>query len=136
MSYLVFVNGLGPNYKGDNMYEFIFSSELKEVWDETWESKPANGYPKPPGLNFINKVGVLKNTEIEFELIQNSDFFSFMDSIDDVISLAWEKENENVDFSVTKRLVFRFGQTEKEIKDKLYERDIVLDFEKNVVYEK
>jgi hypothetical protein len=135
MSYLVFVNGLGPNYKGDNMYEFIFSSELKEVWDETWESKPANGYPKPPGLTFIKKVGVLKNTEIELELIQNSDFFSFTDAIDDVISLAWEKENEDIDFSQTKRLVFRFGQTEKEIKDKLYERDIILEFEKNAVYE-
>jgi hypothetical protein len=59
-----------------------------------------------------------------------------MDSIDDVISLAWEKENEDIDFSQTKRLVFRFGQTEKEIKDKLYERDIVLEFEKNFVYEK
>lgn len=136
MSYLVFVNGLGPNYKGDNMYEFIFSETLENVWDESWGSKPANGYPKPPTLEYIKKVGVLKNTEIELELIQNSDFFSFMDSIDDVISLAWEKENEEIDFSQTKRLVFRFGQTEKEIKDKLYERDIVLEFEKNVVYEK
>ena len=78
----------------------------------------------------------MKNTEIELELIQNSDFFSFIDGMDDVVALAWEKENEDIDFSQTKRLVFRFGQTEKEIKDKLYERDIVLEFEKNVVYEK
>ena len=35
----------------------------------------------------------------------------------------------------TKRLVFRFGETEDVIKDKLYERDLVLEFEKNVVYE-
>jgi hypothetical protein len=34
-----------------------------------------------------------------------------------------------------KRLVFKFGETEKEVKDKLYERDIVLEFEKKVVYE-
>jgi hypothetical protein len=135
MSYLIFVNGLGPNYKGDNMYEFIFSADVKDVWDESWEAKPANGYPKPPVLKYIKKVGVLKNTEIELELIQNSDFFSFIDAIDDVISLAWEKENEDIDFSKIKRLVFRFGQTEKEIKDKLYERDIILEFEKNVVYE-
>ena len=31
MSYLVFVNGLGPNYKGNKIYEFVFSSSL-EVW--------------------------------------------------------------------------------------------------------
>jgi hypothetical protein len=33
-------------------------------------------------------------------------------------------------------LVFRFGQKEQEIKDKLYERDLILEFEKKEVYEK
>jgi len=132
---LIFVNGLGPNYKGDNMYEFIFSNDIIDIWDDTWESKPANGYPKPPKIEYIKKVGVLKNTSIEFELIQNSDFFSFTDAIDNVIALAWEKETDETDFSRTKRLVFKFGETEQEVKDKLYERDIVLEFEKKVVYE-
>jgi hypothetical protein len=135
MNYLVYVNGLGPNYKGDNMYEFIFSDNIKDVWGEYWDSKPSNGYPKPPEIEYIRKVGTLKNTSLELDLIQNSDFFSFMDAMDDVISLAWEKDSEDVDFTITKRLVFRFGQSEQEIKDKLYERDIVLEFEKNVVYE-
>ena len=135
MSFLIFVNGLGPNYKGDNIYEFIFCDEIKDIWDETWGSKPANGYPKPPSLEHIKKVGVLKNTSIEMDLIQNSDFFSFTDAMDDVISLAWEKENEDTDFTITKRLVFRFGETEKSVKDKLYERDIVLNYEKKFEYE-
>jgi len=86
MSQLIFVNGLGPNYKGDNLYEL--------------------------------------------DLIQNSDFFSMVDAIDDVVSLAWESDDEN-----KKRLVFRFGETEQQIKDKLYERDLILEFEKKVVYE-
>jgi hypothetical protein len=34
-----------------------------------------------------------------------------------------------------KRLVFRFGSSEDEIKDKLYERDLVLEFEKKLIYE-
>jgi hypothetical protein len=34
-----------------------------------------------------------------------------------------------------KRLVFHFGESEEEVKNKLYERDIVLEFEKKVVYE-
>lgn len=135
MSYLVFINGLGPNYKGDNMYEFIFSDDKTDIWDDSWEAKPSNGYPKPPELEYIKKVGVLKNTSIELELIQNSDFFSFMDSMDGVIALGWEKENENTDFTITKRLVFNFGETEQEVKNKLYERDVVLEFEKKVVYE-
>jgi hypothetical protein len=33
-------------------------------------------------------------------------------------------------------MVFQFGESENSVKDKLYERDIVLQFEKEVVYEK
>ncbi len=130
MSKLIFVNGLGPNYKGDNLYEFIFS-DTTDVWGESWESKPSNDYPTPPELKYIKKVGVLRNTDIKLELIQNSDFFSMIDAMDDVVALAWESEDENKG-----RLVFRFGQTEQEIKDKLYERDLILEFEKKEVYEK
>ena len=130
MSKLIYVNGLGPNYKGDNLYEFIFSDNL-DVWGDSWESKPSNGYPGPPELHHIKKVGVLRNTDVKLELIQNSDFFCMIDAMDDVVALAWETdENEN-----QKRLVFRFGETEQEIKDKLYERDLILEFEKKVVYE-
>ena len=130
MSNLIYVNGLGPNYKGDNLYEFIFSDDL-DVWGEYWESKPSNGYPTPPELKYIKKVGVLRNTDIKLELIQNSDFFCMIDAIDDVVALAWETEEDEGQ----KRLVFRFGTTEQEIKDKLYERDLILEFEKKVVYE-
>jgi hypothetical protein len=130
MSNLIYVNGLGPNYKGDNLYEFIFSDDL-DVWGEYWESKPSNGYPTPPELKYIKKVGVLRNTDIKLELIQNSDFFSMIDAIDDVVALAWEPDEENGQ----NRMVFRFGMTEQQIKDKLYERDLILEFEKKVIYE-
>jgi hypothetical protein len=130
MSYLIYVNGLGPNYKGDNLYEFIFSDE-KDVWGESWESKPCNGYPTPPDLKYIKKVGVLRNTDIKLELIQNSDFFCMIDALDDVVALSWEAEDENI----KTRLVFKFGETEEEIKNKLYERDLILEFEKKLVYE-
>jgi hypothetical protein len=129
MSYLIYVNGLGPNYKGDNLYEFIFSDKL-DVWGESWDNKPSNGYPQPPELKYIKKVGVLRDTDVKLELIQNSDFFSMIDAIDDVIALAWETDDEN-----QKRMVFRFGTPEQEIKNKLYERDLILEFEKKVVYE-
>ena len=130
MSYLIFVNGLGPNYKGDNLYEFIFSDEL-DVWGEFWESKPCNGYPTPPDLKYIKKVGVLKNTDVKLELIQNSDFFCMIDAMDDVVALGWESD----EVQGQKRMVFRFGEEEQKIKDKLYERDLILEFEKKVIYE-
>jgi hypothetical protein len=130
MSYLIYVNGLGPNYKGDNLYEFIFSDSL-DVWGESWDNRPSNGYPEPPDLKYIKKVGVLRDTDVKLELIQNSDFFSVIDAMDDVVALAWELEGE----TNQKRLVFRFGTPEQEIKDKLYEKDLLLEFEKKVIYE-
>ena len=134
MNYLIYINGMGPNYKGDNIYEFIFSDTL-EVFGENWESKPANGYPSPPDMEYIKKVGTLINEEIAFDLVQNSDVFSVIDSMDGVLALGWEKENDEKDFSLIKRLVFQFGETEESVKNKLYERDIVLQFEKEVIYE-
>jgi hypothetical protein len=49
--------------------------------------------------------------------------------------LAWENDSELVNFNLNKRLVFRFGDTEEIIKNKLYERDIILEFEKKFSYE-
>jgi len=135
MSYLIYVNELGPNYKGDNIYEFIFSIGLENIWGDSWESKPANGYPSPPDLEYVSKVGVLKNDEITLSVIQNSDYFSMIDAIDGVIALSWENETDTTNFEINKRLVFKFGETEESVKNKLYERDIVLEFEKKVVYE-
>ena len=133
--FLVFVNELGPNYRGDNIYEFIFSDEVKDVWGDMWDSKPSNGYPSPPEIKFIKKVGILKNDKISLSVIQKSDYFSMIDAIDDVVALAWENESDNVNFNLVKRLVFRYGDSEDVIKNKLYERDIVLEFEKKLNYE-
>ena len=132
--YLIYINKLGSNYKGENLYEFIFSENINDTWGESWDSKPANGYPSPPDLEFISKVGLLKNV-LDFEVLQNSDIFSMFDGVEDVIALAWEKESESVNFEKDKRLVFRFGDTIESVKNKLYERDIVLEFEKKVQYE-
>jgi len=134
MNRLIYINGMGPNYKGDNIYEFIFSDTL-EVWGENWDSKPSNGYPNPPDIQHIKKVGVLKNDKISLSVIQKSDYFSMIDAIDDVVALAWENENDGVNFDLVKRLVFRYGDSEEIIKNKLYERDIVLEYEKKLSYE-
>ena len=132
MSHLIYINGLGPNYRGDNMYEFIFSGEL-DVWGENWDARPANGYPEPPELKNIKEVGQLSRTTIQLELIQNCDFMGVTDAMEDIIALAWEKDESCEDNT---RLVFRFGDTLEKVKDKLYERDLILDFDKEVVYEK
>ena len=124
MSYLVFVNGLGANYKGNKTYEFVFSKN-NDVWGDDWDTTPANGNPTTPDISEIEKVGVLNRENIEMELIQNSDFFCMKDAVDKVVALAWE-EDKDLDY----RLVFHYGMTEQEVKDKLYEKDIILEYYK------
>ena len=133
MNRLVFVNELGPNFRGDNLYEFIFSDN-EDVSGEDWESSPAGGNPQPPHIDYITKVGVLKNDKIKLNVLQNSDFFSFYDAVDKVIALSWEDiENEYYNEEDT-RLVFHYGDSEEEVMSKLYERDIILTFEKNLTH--
>jgi len=129
MNNLIFINALGTNYRGDNIYEFIFSSS-KSAWGEEWESKPANGNPRPPDLEYVSKVGTLNAKSYIFELVQNSDYFSMNDSVEGIIALGWEMDEE-----IKNRLIFRFGETEENIKNKLYSRDLILEFEKISVYE-
>lgn len=130
---LVYVNELGPNYKGDNIYEFIFS-DSSEVWGDDWDAEPASGKPLPPDINYIKRVGVLRNSNVELTLIQNSDYFGVYDAIDGVIALAWEDSNSD-DILIHKktRLVFNFGDDIQTIEDKLYERDVVLKWEQNFI---
>jgi hypothetical protein len=124
---------LGPNFRGDNLYEFIFSDN-EDVSGEDWESSPAGGNPQPPHIDYITKVGVLKNDKIKLNVIQNSDFFSFYDAVDKVIALSWEDiENEYYNEEDT-RLVFHYGDSEEDVMTKLYERDIILTFEKNLTH--
>jgi hypothetical protein len=54
------------------------------------------------------------------------------DAMDGVIALGWELDNNGYNKG---RLVFRFGESEESVKNKLYERDLILEFEKNTVYE-
>ena len=124
MSFLVFVNGLGSNYRGNKIYEFIFS-DSKEVWGDDWDTVPANGNPTSPNINEIKKVGVLNREDIDMELVQNSDSFCMKDAVDKVVALAWESDKD-----IDDRTVFHYGMTEQEVKDKLYEKDIILEFYK------
>jgi hypothetical protein len=51
--------------------------------------------------------------------------------MDGIIAIGWEVSEYNGD----NRLVFKFGDDENTVKDKLYSRDLILEFEKKVVYE-
>lgn len=127
---LLFINELGPNYKNENIYEFIFGDKIEEIWGDEWDAVPAHGKPGPPEIQYIKKVGSVKGTTIKLDLVQNSDYFSMEHALDGVIALGWETYEDSYDESNEERLVFHFGNEISDVEDKLYERDIILKFDK------
>lgn len=130
--YLIYVNHVGKNYKGNHIYEFLFSDTTSGIDGEDWDTFPASGRPEPPHEIFIKYVGKL-DSNLKLDVVQNSDTFAVWDAIDGVIALAWENVNA-YDSYPEHRLCFKFGESVKEVEDKLYEKDLILvNFEK---YEK
>lgn len=122
---LIFINFIGCNYLGVNIYEFLFANgDLTEVIGDDWDSYPANGNPRPP-LDYINAAYKVE-TDLNLELIQNHDSFDMYDCKHGVIALAWEEDKDFEYNANDVRLFFSFGESEETVENKLYERDIHL----------
>ena len=128
---LVYINKVGQNWKGNFIYEFLFSDILKKIDGEGWESYPASNNPQPPDEKFINKTGALV-TEMKLEIVQESDSFAMWDAVDGIIALAWENL-EGYDEYPESRLFFSFGEEIKSVESKLYEKDLVLNYNKQLL---
>jgi hypothetical protein len=122
--HLIYVNEIGADYKGQKQYEFIFS-ESTEIDMEEWFVIPASltSFSKSPDVEYIHLVGLLKNTNLELELVQNSDYFGVIDAVDGVVALAWEKFDMDSDYS---RLTFKFGEPIESVNKKLKQRELFL----------
>ena len=121
---LIYVNEIGSDYKGQKQYEFIFS-DSSEIDIDEWFVIPssATSKTKSPDIEYVKLVGLLKNTDLDLELIQNSDYFGVIDAVDGVISMAWEK----FDFENTEeRLTFKFGEPIENVTKKLKSRGFIL----------
>lgn len=132
--FLIYVNRVGKDYTGNYLYEFIFSDNIKNVDGEDWDTFPASGRPQPPLKNFIKKVGRLES-ELILDVVQNSDTFAVWDAVDGVIALAWENMNSYETYP-EHRLCFGFGETIKDVEAKLYEKDLILNYNTTQKYEK
>lgn len=126
--FLIYVNIVGKDYKGNYLYEFIFSDTTKNIDGEDFDTYPASGRPQPPFQHFIKKVGRLES-ELILDVVQNSDTFAVFDSMDGVIALAWENMN-NYESYPEHRLCFTFGEPIKDVEAKLYEKDLILQYKK------
>ncbi len=126
--FLIYVNELGEDWKGDSIYEFIFSDTLDNIEGVDWDIIPASGQPEPPNVDAVRKIGKLESN-LKFEVIQNDDKFSVLDAVDGLVALAWE-DLRGYDIYPEYRTFFRFGMTEKEVDDILYKKDLILESKK------
>lgn len=121
---LIYVNEIGSDYKGQKQYEFIFSTST-ELDIEEWFVIPASAVStsKSPEIEYVDLVGLLKNTDLKLELVQDSDYFGVIDAVDGVVALAWEKFDFDNEFE---RLTFRFGDSLESVSKKLKQREYQL----------
>ena len=128
---LVYINKIGQNWKGNYIYEFLFSDVVKDIDGEGWDSYPSSGNPEPPEGRFVKETGLL-NTTLKLDLVQESDSFAMWDAVDGIVAMSWENI-EGYDEYPEKRLFFSFGEDIESVNSKLYEKDIVLNYNKELI---
>ena len=121
---LIYINEIGSDYKGQKQYEFIFSESTEIDMDE-WFVIPSSStsQPKSPEVEYVDLVGLLKDTDLHLELIQDSDYFGVLDAVDGVVALGWEKFDFDSEFE---RISFKFGESLESVTKKLKQRDYLL----------
>lgn len=128
--YLLYINELGTDYKLQKQYEFIFGKN-KDVMLDEWQIVPSSGRAVPPEMEFIDMVGLLKNSDLDLDLVQNSDYFGVVDAVDGIIALGWEKYDNEDDMLMDNeerdiRLSFHFGENIESVTTKLMTKGLRL----------
>ena len=72
--YLIYINPLNKNFKGQYTYEFIFTKRLDNVeYGDDWDVQPASsGLPTPPNVRQIESIGMLKSDDIELDFTEGA----------------------------------------------------------------
>jgi hypothetical protein len=122
--YLLYINELGQDYKGQRQYEFIFGQNLDALVEE-WFIIPSAGRSIPPEIEDIDLVALLKNSDLKLELVQNSDYFGVIDSVDGIVALGWEAFDINAEERPV-RVSFHFGEELDSVTEKLSKRGLRL----------
>jgi hypothetical protein len=132
--YLIYINRIGTTFKGEHIFEFLFSDSIDWEWDDSWyeSSVMTETRELSPDENIIKSVGTLKTNLFNMELVQEDGVRDIYNAVEGIIALGWEKLEEDEEL-VEKRRVFKFGDTKESVDDQLYEYDLVLKYKENKV---
>lgn len=132
--YLIYINRIGTTFKGEHIFEFLFSDSIEWEWDETWyeSSVMTDTRELSPDESIIKMVGTLKTDEFNLELVQEDGVRDIYNAVEGIIALGWEKLEDEEEIP-EKRRVFNFGDTKESIDEQLYEYDLALKYKENKV---
>jgi hypothetical protein len=132
--YLIYINRIGTTFKGEHIFEFLFSNSVEWDWDDTWyeSSVMTDTRELSPDESIVKTVGTLKTYEFDLELVQEDGVRDIYNAVEGIIALGWEKLEEDEEIP-EKRRVFNFGDTKESVDEQLYEYDLVLKYKENKV---
>lgn len=122
--FLAFVKKIGTTLNGDNIYEFMFTTDTNAVWGENFNIIPAGIVPNlTPEINSLSRKARLI-TNIDFHLACESTCFSMMDCIDNIIALCFTPTDNNVEMHLN------FGDSIIQVQNTLQKHNLqLIEFE-------
>jgi hypothetical protein len=132
--YLIYINRIGTTFKGEHIFEFLFSNSVEWDWDDTWyeSSVMTDTRELSPYESIVKTVGTLKTYEFDLELVQEDGVRDIYNAVEGIIALGWEKLEEDEEIP-EKRRVFNFGDTKESVDEQLYEYDLALKYKENKI---
>jgi len=129
---LIYVLKVGKNIKDENIYEFIFSSDITNIKSEDWgwHEVPAITNANPPSMDCVDEVYTIKTDIIELFCLHEATDREYMHGYHTIHALAYEIEkNDYDDYDISdddSLLVFHYGMSFNTINELLSERGIKL----------
>jgi len=132
--YLIYINRIGTTFKGEHIFEFLFSNSVDWEWDDSWyeSSVMTETRELAPDETIVKMVGTLKTDLFDMELVQEDGVRDIYNAVEGIIALGWEKLEEDEEIP-EKRRVFNFGDTKESVDEQLYEYDLALQYKENKV---
>ena len=132
--YLIYINRIGTTFKGEHIFEFLFSDSIEWEWYDSWyeSSVMTDTRELAPNESIVKLVGNLKTDLFDIELVQEDGVRDIYNAVEGIIALGWEKIEEEEEVP-EKRRVFNFGDTKESVDEQLYEYDLVLKYKENKI---
>jgi hypothetical protein len=141
---LIYVLSIGKNSKGENIYEFLFSENPEDVDVESWnwDQSPAIEHKEfsVPTEDYVDASFTLTTKSVKLKCLHDARDRSYMHGYHLIHALAYEEFEDDDEESYIEEfeemyeesnddapiLVFHYFMRLKDVKDRLYERNLML----------